>query len=89
MEAGPTPWIIRYPGVAILGHYPVATCIIRAETAILIRRPNVAILWIVYPLPVRSKVLIKIVVRYIGIILCNRFYRRKAKSKKQDKRKDA
>jgi hypothetical protein len=66
----------------------VAIGIIRPETAILVRRPYIAILRIVNPLAIGSKILVKIVVRNVGVVLGINFYGRKSKCEKQDKRQN-
>lgn len=68
VEGCPSPAIIGDPGIPVIGHGPVTIGIIRAEVLIYIGYPDIAILRIIDPLPVRRKRIVEILVGAIVVI---------------------
>lgn len=59
VERSPSPRIIRNPGIAVGSHYPMAVGGIRLEIRSRIREPDISIFRIIYPIPMRCKVIIE------------------------------
>ncbi|MCD6011559.1 MAG: hypothetical protein K0Q79_1421 [Flavipsychrobacter sp.] len=64
----PAPRVIRHPRITVVGHGPVTAAAIRAEVALFVRHPYIAIIRVVYPLTVRGKIIIKHLERYGHIL---------------------
>jgi len=53
VKRSPAPIVIRNPGIAIRGHYPMAAGSIGLEITIYVRKPNISVFGVVYPFPIR------------------------------------
>jgi hypothetical protein len=59
VERSPTPRIIGNPSVSVIGHRPVTIRGIRMKTARHTRNPNVSVIVVFYPCPVRIQIIVK------------------------------
>jgi hypothetical protein len=73
MKGGPSPGIIRNPGITIICHYPVPACGIRSESVFGIRDPNVTISRVINPSTIGIKFVIELLIRNIFSFLCPDF----------------
>jgi len=53
MERCPTPRVIRYPSVAVIGHCPITVCSIWMEVAMYTRYPKISIIVVFNPITIR------------------------------------
>src|ERR1700754_1380858 len=70
MKSGPSPWIVRNPGIAIICYNPVAIGGIGPKSVFGIGYPNVTICWVINPGTVRIQFIVKLLVRNILTLLC-------------------
>lgn len=59
MEGRPSPGIVGYPSVSIAGHHPIAVGSIGLEAWLRIRKPDISVFRVVYPLTVRCQFVVK------------------------------
>jgi hypothetical protein len=59
MERCPTPREVRYPGVAVIGHYPVSVGFVGMKVSSHVRYPHPAISAVVDPPAVRSQLIVE------------------------------
>lgn len=68
VERCPAPRVIRYPGVAVIGHHPISVGSVRMKVPSYIRNPNPAISAIVDPSAVRPQFIVENIERDAAII---------------------
>jgi len=68
MERCPAPRVIRYPGVAVIGHHPISVGCVRMKISSSIRNPYPTISAIVDPSAVRPQFIIENIERNTTII---------------------
>jgi hypothetical protein len=73
VKGGPSPGIIRHPGITIICHYPMPACGIRPKSVFGIRDPNITIGRVINPGTIGIKFVIELLVRYIFSLLCPDF----------------
>lgn len=59
MERCPSPGVVRYPGVAVIGYYPVSVSFVGMKLSSDIRYPHPAISAVVDPSAVRSQLIVE------------------------------
>jgi hypothetical protein len=69
MERRPPPGVVRYPGVTVVGHHPVAVGCVRMKVSFDIGNPHPAISAVVDPPAVRSQLIVENIERYAAIML--------------------
>jgi hypothetical protein len=73
MEGGPAPGITGIPGPTLIGVHPLSIAGIGLKVWSRIGQPDISVIRIIYPLPVRTQVIIKSLQRDIlGVILRRR-----------------
>jgi len=69
MERRPSPGVVRYPGVTIVGHHPIAVGCIRMKVPFDIGNPHPTISAVIEPPAVRSQLIVENIERYATIML--------------------
>lgn len=69
MKRSPTPGVIRYPGVTVIGHHPVSVGGVRVEVASGVGNPYTAIAAVVDPPSVRPQFIVENIEVYTSIIV--------------------
>jgi len=69
MKRSPTPGVIRYPGVAVIGHHPISVGGVRVEVASGVGNPYTAIAAVVDPPSVRPQFIVENIEVYTSIIV--------------------
>ena len=84
VKSSPAPGIAGIPGPALIGIDPVPIGGIGLEIRADVRQPNVSVVRVVDPLPIRTQVVIKILVCYLGRIgLRRRRQRRRSRRRRR------
>lgn len=68
MEGCPAPRVIRYPGIAVIGHYPISVSSVGMKVPTDVWNPNPAISAIVDPSAVRPQFIVENIERNANII---------------------